>query len=82
MPPMSPMGRRRLALGLTQAELAEIISAHPTAVGRWEAGTARPHASMYPRLAKALKVDADEVVGWFVGDAGEAVDESSKVIAG
>lgn len=51
----------RIAAGLTQAALAEVMCVSPQAVGKWESGAAYPRASQLPALAKALGCSIDEL---------------------
>jgi DNA-binding transcriptional regulator YiaG len=46
--------RRRTALGLTQAELADAIGSHRITVHRWEAGKSMPNGVALRALASAL----------------------------
>jgi len=48
----------RIAVGLTQAELAKKIGAQMVVVSRWERGVNLPRAKYIPLLAEVLKVDA------------------------
>lgn len=61
------LGRRIAALrrerGTTQAELAEALGTTQGIVSDYECGKLRPHPDMIVRLAKALGVSADEVLG-------------------
>jgi transcriptional regulator with XRE-family HTH domain len=43
------------ALGITQAEMANVLGIHAVTVGRWEAGMARPHALVVKELARLAK---------------------------
>ena len=53
--------QRRKALGLTQEELAELVAVGRSTVVRWERGESEPLPSVRPRLARALKVSADQL---------------------
>jgi transcriptional regulator with XRE-family HTH domain len=61
------LGRRIAALrrerGYTQTELAELVGAIQVIVSNYERGKLRPHPDMIVRLAKALRVSADELLG-------------------
>jgi transcriptional regulator with XRE-family HTH domain len=61
------LGRRIAALrkerGYTQTELADQIGAVQVVVSNYERGKLRPHPDMLVRLAKALRVSADELLG-------------------
>ncbi len=52
--------QRRLALGLTQAELATRVGCATITARRIEAGTLRPSTQIAERLAMALDIPADE----------------------
>lgn len=58
---------RRLALGMTQAELADLLETTERQVSRWESATPRtaqePAASNCVRLAHALNLSLDELLG-------------------
>ena len=55
--------RFRTAKGLTQGDLATLLSVSPQAVSRWENGQAFPDITLLPRLAKYLNVTIDEIMG-------------------
>jgi transcriptional regulator with XRE-family HTH domain len=61
------LGRRIAALrrerGYTQTELADQVGAIQVVVSNYERGKLRPHPDMIVRLAKALRVSADELLG-------------------
>jgi tetratricopeptide (TPR) repeat protein/DNA-binding XRE family transcriptional regulator len=61
-------GRRR-AVGLTQEDLAALLQVDRTTVVRWERGATRPLPWLWPRLARALKVPADQLEGLLGGAA-------------
>jgi len=53
--------RRRLELGLFQAEVAEALHVTPEAVTLWEGGRRRMDLSKVPRLAVILEIDPKEL---------------------
>lgn len=61
------LGKRIAALrkerGYTQTELAENIATVQVVVSNYELGKLRPHADMIVRLANALRVSTDEILG-------------------
>jgi len=61
------LGRRIAALrkerGYTQTELADRVGAIQVVVSNYERGKLRPHPDMLVRLANALRVSADELLG-------------------
>jgi transcriptional regulator with XRE-family HTH domain len=67
VPPSSAFGRRltelRLARGLTQTQLAELIDSTQRCISRYETVAEFPPAATVIDLAQALKVSADELLG-------------------
>jgi tetratricopeptide (TPR) repeat protein/transcriptional regulator with XRE-family HTH domain len=61
--------RRRKSLGLTQEDLAAQLRVERSTVQRWERGETAPLPWMRPRLAKALKVSADQLAKLIDDDA-------------
>ena len=55
--------RFRTEKGLTQGDLATLLSVSPQAVSRWENGQAFPDITLLPKLAKYLNVTIDEIMG-------------------
>lgn len=53
----------RTRCGLTQAQLAEKIGSVEQTVGRWERGTAAPTIAMLCKVADALLVSTDALLG-------------------
>ncbi len=53
--------QRRAAVGHTQESLAEALDVDRTTVGRWESGRGSPQPWMRPKLARALKISADQL---------------------
>lgn len=58
---MNGLKPRRLAAGLSQKQLAELMQVTQSAIANWEAGTAYPRASQLPALAKALQCSIDDL---------------------
>ncbi|MBC3843609.1 helix-turn-helix transcriptional regulator [Streptacidiphilus sp. 4-A2] len=52
---------RREAVGHTQESLAAAMDVDRTTVGRWESGRGTPQPWMRPKLARALRVNADQL---------------------
>ncbi|NGY63426.1 helix-turn-helix domain-containing protein [Lentzea sp. NEAU-D13] len=52
--------RERVAVGLLQVDLAELIATDRTAISRLEAGRVRPTSSMCRRLSRALRTGCGE----------------------
>ncbi|MGN1443746.1 MAG: helix-turn-helix domain-containing protein [Acutalibacteraceae bacterium] len=57
--------------GLTQAELASMLSVTPAAVSKWENGESKPKTDTLFKLADILKVRAEEII------KGEYIDQNS-----
>lgn len=55
--------RFRIARGITQNDLAVLLSVSPQAVSRWENGQAYPDIVFLPEIAKYLEVSVDELMG-------------------
>lgn len=53
--------KKRLAVGLSQAELAAMLGTVQSAVSAWETGDKMPRASQLPALARALRCSIDEL---------------------
>ena len=53
----------RKAKGLTQEQLAKLLGVTQGAVAQWENGMTHPAFNMLPRLAAALGVTVDELIG-------------------
>lgn len=60
---MEIITQRRKALGLTQDQLAKQLGVTQGAVAQWENGMTHPAFYMLPRLASALGVTVDELIG-------------------
>ncbi|MBQ4128490.1 MAG: helix-turn-helix transcriptional regulator [Ruminococcus sp.] len=54
---------RRKELGLTQKELADMLSISDKTVSRWESGNQMPDAILMPDLSSALQMSLDELYG-------------------
>ena len=63
----SEFGKRiqdtRCARGMTQVELAEVLSVSAQAVSKWETGGGFPDVATLPPLARALGVTTDYLFG-------------------
>ncbi|WP_236246848.1 MULTISPECIES: helix-turn-helix transcriptional regulator [unclassified Streptomyces] len=60
LPPPRVRQQLRLAGGLTQAEVAEVIGVKRVAVARWEAGLTQPHRNNRLKYAELLRRLAEE----------------------
>ena len=59
----SPITRMRLAKGLTQAQLAEIVGCRQVDISLWENGVRQPSAKSAIKLAHALNCRMEELYG-------------------
>lgn len=59
---MTPLKRKRLALDLTQEQLAKKIGVTKAGYSGWETGRRTPEAGQYGPIAKALGITKEEVV--------------------
>lgn len=58
----SPIARRRIALGMTQKQLAEAVGCYTKDICRWELGKREPRINSLLRLAEALNCTVDELL--------------------
>jgi transcriptional regulator with XRE-family HTH domain len=58
------LARLRKARGLTQSELGELVGSSQRMLTYYERRSGRPPAHLLPRLADALHVTVDELVGY------------------
>ena len=62
-----PLGLRltelRQAAGLTQTQLAERTGVHPSNIGFWELSGTPPRGEVLPKMANALGVSVDVLLG-------------------
>lgn len=58
----SPIAQRRIALGMTQQQLAEAIGSTQQMIAKWEMGKRDPRISSLLRLADALYCTVDELI--------------------
>lgn len=59
---MAAIKKYRLAKGMTQEKLAEIMGTSQAAVGMWEAGTRMPRADKLRKLAAVLGCSVDDLL--------------------
>jgi transcriptional regulator with XRE-family HTH domain len=57
------LARLRRERGLTQVELAQMIEVSQPVLSDYERGTLRLHGQLIARLARILRVSADELLG-------------------
>lgn len=60
---MQTITEYRKAKGLTQEQLAKLLGVTQGAVAQWENGLTHPAFNMLPRLAAALGITVDELIG-------------------
>ena len=60
---MENLRRLREAAGLTQVELSAMVGVTQSALSAWEIGSATPSLSNAERVADALSVSLDELLG-------------------
>lgn len=48
---------------LTQSQLSSLLDVQPSVISRWEIGAAKPHFDFIVKLASALEVTFDELLG-------------------
>lgn len=58
----SPIARRRIALGLTQKQLAEVVGCYPKDICRWELGRHVPRGEALLKLSRVLGCTIDELM--------------------
>ena len=58
---MNGIKQRRIALGLDQKDLAELLGCDNSTVCKWETGAALPQASKLPALAAVLGCTIDDL---------------------
>lgn len=73
--------RWRLALGLSQAELAEAVGVTQQTVSDWEQGKLRPGIKRVDVVARALKITEDALLAALARDATAKVGENLRADA-
>lgn len=58
----SPIARLRIARGLTQAQLAELIGCPQQSVNKWETGIHKPGMQSLIKLARAFGCSIDDLI--------------------
>lgn len=58
---MKKIQRKRLKLGMTQADLAGALGVDPSTVAKWESEKAYPRADLLPKIARLLGCTIDEL---------------------
>lgn len=67
--------RLRIASGLTQAQLGDLIGISSTAVGNWESREFHPRGRYVAKLAEALGIDVSELL-----DATKCINELAEEV--
>ncbi len=70
----------RLAKGLTQEQLAELLTISTAAVSKWEAKNTYPDITMLFPLAEIFGVTVDELLGYDEAKAKADVDKTAVCI--
>ncbi|HEU0089088.1 MAG TPA: helix-turn-helix transcriptional regulator [Pseudonocardiaceae bacterium] len=65
------LAQRRKTVGFTQEGLAEKLAVDPTTVRRWESGETGPQPWLRPKLARYLRVSAEQLDELLSADADE-----------
>ena len=60
---MQSIKEARKALGLTQEQLAKLVGVTQGTVAQWECGLTHPSFENLKRVAAALNVSVDELIG-------------------
>ncbi len=63
MPASTRIKNRRMKLGITQTELAKSAKLTPAAISQFESGSRKPSFDALSKLATALKVTTDYLLG-------------------
>lgn len=72
---------RRMALGLTQQQLADRLSVTGAAVSKWERAMAYPDAALLPALARLLGTDMNELFAFRESLSDTEIDQITRSIA-
>lgn len=58
---MNEIQMRRIAIGITQDQLAEKLGVDRSTVTKWELGKSYPRASLLPKISEILGCTVDEL---------------------
>ena len=78
----SPIARLRIARGLTQAQLADLVGCYQQAVNKWETGKRKPGMQSLIKLARALDCSIDDLIRPAINLADITRQESGIVVYG
>lgn len=59
----STIARRRIAAGMTQAQLGALVGVQGTYIGAWERGERKPKLDALIRIAEALGCEVTDLIG-------------------
>ena len=76
----SPLARLRLARGLTQTQLAELIGCPHQSINKWETGVNKPGMQSLIKLARALDCSIDDLIRPVINLADITRQESGIVV--
>jgi transcriptional regulator with XRE-family HTH domain len=62
---MTPFERKRLAVGLTQKQLAKKVGVDQSTVSRWGKNECIPEPQHFPKLARIFRMTPEEVTHLF-----------------
>lgn len=68
---MNRLEKARLALDLSQGDVAKKIGVSASGYSGWETGNRKPEPGMYAKLAEVFGVTSEEIVEW-VAEAQQA----------
>lgn len=60
---MKSIREARLAKGITQDQLAKLLGITQGAVAQWEKGLTHPSFELLPKVAEALDIKLDDLIG-------------------
>ena len=78
----SPIARLRIARGLTQAQLAELIGCPQQTINKWETGLRKPGMQSLIKLSRALGCSIDDLIRPVINLADITCQESGIVVYG
>ena len=58
----SKLARRRIELGMTQAQVADAIGVYPHVIARWETGAHDPNVRALLKLSRVLQCHAEDLI--------------------
>lgn len=64
----------RIAAGLSQTQLAEMLNVSPQSISKWENAKAMPSIDLLPQLADCLNVTVDRLLRGSVSTSTDSID--------